>query len=148
MILARKKSGGVVTMSRSIKAFGVAVASASVLLVALPGVAMASGTGCGDDPFNIAECTQVIGTGLKVTSIAGQVKNFTNSTILVEVNISGPNGHITNTAFFDVNSGGVTPWKTWHNPNPNANMTPGDYCTQAISPNGTVYSQDCIEVHT
>lgn len=135
-------------MFRSIKAFGIAIVSASVLAVAVPGTAMASGTGCGTDPDRIAECTQVIGSGLHVTSIAGQVKNFTSGVILVEINIVGPHGHITNTAPFDVNPGGVTAWKTWHNPNPNANMTPGNYCTQAKSPQGIIYSEDCIEVHT
>jgi hypothetical protein len=135
-------------MFRSIKALSVAIAAASALMVAIPGTALADGTGCGGDTVGVAECTQVIGMGLHVTSIAGQVKNFNSGAISVEIYFLGPNGHITNTTFFTVNPGGVTAWMTWHNPNPNANMTPGDYCTQAISPQGKIYSQDCIQVHT
>ena len=108
---------------------------------------MASATACGSAPYGITECTQVIGQGLQITSIGGQVKNATSTVIKVEVYFSGPNGHITNTGFFNVNPGGVTAWQTWHNPNPTAQMKAGNYCTEAISPQGLIYSEYCVAVH-
>ena len=145
----KRNKDGVARMFRSIKAMSIAVASAAVLVVTFPGAAMASGTGCGGDEYNVAECTQVIGTGLQITSIAGQVKNFNSVAVGVEILFWGPNNEgITSTGWFLVNPGGVTAWMTWHNPNPTANMTPGQYCTAAIGSNGINYSQDCIDVHS
>lgn len=145
-------------MFSSLKALGAVVATAAALAIFTPVAAMASpaptnvipatGTACGGTGEGVQECTMVTGIGLQVTSIGGQVKNHNASAVTVEVNITGPNGHITNTAFFAVNGGGVTPFKTWHNPNPNANVTPGNYCTQALDQSGHVLSQACVSVHS
>jgi hypothetical protein len=146
-------------MFSSLKVLGAVVASASALAIFTPVAAMANAApnnaipatappACGGTDKGVQECTLVTGNGLQVTSIGGQVKNTNASTVTVEVNVTGPNGHITNTAFFAVNGGGVTPFKTWHNPNPNANVTPGDYCTQALDQSGNVLSQACVSVHS
>ncbi len=58
----------------------------------------------------------------------------------------GPNGHITNTALLpSVPAGGQAGPFVWHNPNPNANMTPGDYCTEFV---GDFTQADCVDVHS
>jgi hypothetical protein len=58
----------------------------------------------------------------------------------------GPNGHITNTALLpSVPPGHQAGPFVWHNPNPNANMTPGDYCTEWV---GDFSQADCVNVHS
>ena len=151
-------------MIRSIKAITVAIAATSALTIAMPAAAMAStakpatmlrpltGSGCFDKDSGVSivavECTKVVGTGLKVTSIAGQYNNGTNSAQTIYIDFYGPKGYITKTANLKVAGQGSTSYYTWHNPNPNANMPAGYYCTEAFFSNGTAIISDCIEVHT
>jgi hypothetical protein len=93
------------------------------------------------------ECTQVVGTGLRITSISGKFDNQDGATTIY-IDFYGPDGHITNTGNMTVGSNGSTGWITWHNPNPNFNMTAGYYCTEAYLSDGTPIISDCIEVHT
>jgi hypothetical protein len=101
---------------------------------------MASGDSCS---LNYAEneCTAIVGSGLHITSISG-----TFYSAVYEANIRivfyGPNGYITETAVYNVQGGSHIGPFVWHNPNPNANMTPGDYCTQP-----TGITADCVDVH-
>jgi hypothetical protein len=150
-------------MIRSVKAITAAIAAASALTIAMPVAAMASiakpatvlrpqtGEGCYSGAIGYGvdgqECTEVVGTGLKVTSIAG---NFTagSSSETIYIEYYGPNGYITKTGNFALSEGETTGWHTWHNPKPNANMTPGYYCTEAYKSNGSPILSDCIQVHT
>jgi hypothetical protein len=150
-------------MIRSIKAITVAIAAASALTIAMPVAAMAStakpatvlrpltGEGCytGAIGFGVdgEECTEVVGSGLKVTSIAGEfIAGSSSEKIYIEY--YGPKGYITKTGIFSLSEGESTGWHTWHNPNPNSNMPAGDYCTEAFNTNGTGIISDCIQVHT
>jgi hypothetical protein len=138
------------------------VASAIIVVSAAPAPAMAStvspatGTGCYSGIFGFndyAECTTVTGTGLKVTSIAGKAVNSSSQPLNnVHLEFYGPKGVITNTATFNLPGNTQTGWYTWHNPNPNAIMPAGDYCTELwIARAGGGYTSmadACIEVHT
>ena len=151
-------------MIRSVKAITAAIAAASALTIAMPVAAMAStakpatvlrpqtGEGCYDKDSGVSivgeECTEVVGSGLKVTSISGQFNNGTNSAETIYIYYYGPKGYITKTANLNVPAQGSTSWHTWHNPNPNANMPAGDYCTEAYKSNGSPIISDCIQVHT
>ena len=149
-------------MIRSVKAITAVFVAASALGIAMPVAAMAStaqpamarpqtGEGCYTGPLGFGtdgqECTEVVGTGLKVTSIAGEFTAGTSSeTIYIEY--YGPNGYITKTGNFSLSEGETTGWHTWHNPNPNATMKAGYYCTEAYRSNGAAIMSDCILVHT
>jgi len=150
-------------MIRSIKAITVAIAATSALTIAMPAAAMAgtakpatvlrpmTGEGCYSGTFTFGlggeECTKVTGTGLKITSIEG---NFTagSSAETIYIEYYGPNGYITKTGNFALSEGETTGWHTWHNPNPNATMKSGYYCTEAYRSDGAPIISDCILVHT
>jgi hypothetical protein len=147
---------------RSRNAIMGAVASAIVLATAAPTTAMANaagpsviqpmtGVGCygGIGSSTYQECTQVVGSGLKVTSISGEFNNNGPFPATIYIKYYGPKGDITKTGSLTVAPGKSTGYHTWHNPNPTANMTPGDYCTEAFFA-GTTQGiiSDCIEVHT
>lgn len=129
-----------------------AAALATVLATAAPSAATGAGCYGGVNPaqYQGQECTLVVGSGLKVTSISGKFNNTMPWAYLnIYIEFYGPNGHITNTTTMEVPPGGSTGYHTWHNPHPNANMTPGYYCTEAIdSDNFKPIFSDCIEVHT
>lgn len=94
------------------------------------------------------ECTEVIGSGLHITSISGTFKNRSSTTYSnVRIRFYGPNGTITYTGYYPGYAGKTLGPFVWHNPNPNANMTPGNYCTQAVGDVGVIQS-DCIGVHS
>lgn len=130
-------------------------ASAILLTTAMPATAMASsakpatvrpltGEGC-----NGLECTEVVGTGLQITSISGAANNTSPLPLNnIHIEFYGPNGLITNTPQFNLPPYSSSGWRTWHNPNPSANMTPGDYCTELWQyVNGGYTGQsDCINV--
>jgi hypothetical protein len=92
------------------------------------------------------ECTAVVGSGLQITSISGTFKHQADYAIDNEkIVYYGPNGTITSTATYNVPAGSQLGPFVWHNPNPTANMTPGDYCTEA---EGGYNISDCIDVHS
>jgi hypothetical protein len=145
---------------RSVKAIAVAAVPAAIFMAAAPVTAMAStaqpsiarpmtGVGCygGTSDDLGQECTEVVGSGLKITSIAGEYNNTTPFTDTVYIDYYGPKGYITKTGSLTVASGGSTGYHTWHNPKPNVNMPAGDYCTEAIlvAANRPIWS-DCIDV--
>jgi hypothetical protein len=105
---------------------------------------MASGDSCNHQPVG-EECTAVVGSGLHITSISGTFKDHSSSIPAdgVVIEFYGPNGYITKTAPHNVPAGGSIGPFVWHNPNPTANMTPGDYCTEDIGGHA-----DCIDVHS
>jgi hypothetical protein len=133
-------------MIRTIKAVTAVAAAAAALVIAVPGSAMATGNGCNQGDG--LECTTVTGPGLKITSITGSWFNNSSSKQTVYLVAYGPDGYITKTGYYTVAVGSSTGAHTWHNPNPNANMTAGDYCTEAYSSTGPALISDCIEVHT
>jgi hypothetical protein len=155
---------------------GLAVAAAVVLSLglALPGRALAASTPasharvatppltivpysagpyCNNYPSGAwANCTTVIGTGLKITSISGFTVNDVNVTEKnMHVQIYGPNGTIKNCGTFSVAGGAFGPTCTWTNPSPNTNEPAGDYCsvTWQLESNGTYQDSgaECIGVH-
>ncbi len=148
--------------SRVARKITTAATAASIFVLVAPVTAMASadqpsvvrpmtGVGCysGTSYGEGQECTEVVGSGLKVTSISGEFNNTTPFTATIYIDFYGPNGHITNTGNLTVASGKSTGYHTWHNPNPNANMTPGDYCTEAfLAGSNLAFWSDCIQVHT
>ena len=99
-----------------------------------------------------ANCTTVIGSGLKITSISGfavddigvQLKNM-------HVEIYGPKGAIKNCGTFTLNYPINGPTCTWTNPSPNTNEPAGDYCsvTWQLESDGTYQDSgaECIGVH-
>jgi hypothetical protein len=148
---------------RSIKAIAIAAVPASIFMVAAPVAAMAStvqpsvvqpltGSGCysGVGTHDLGqECTEVVGSGLKITSISGEYNNTTPYSATVYIDYYGPKGYITKTGNLTVASKASTGYHTWHNPNPNTNEPAGDYCTEAflVAGNKGIWS-DCIQVHT
>jgi hypothetical protein len=106
-----------------------------------------SGNSCTIGLSDPQECTAIVGSGLNITSISGTFKNRTSNEIDdVIIFFYGPNGNITSTATYDVPGGKSIGPFVWHNPNPNATMTPGDYCTEAESP--AIDVADCVDVHS
>jgi hypothetical protein len=128
----------------------IALAGCAMLLsAALPATtAMAapipqSGNSCGPQIVGAQECTAIVGTGLKITSISGTLYNNSPAELYdVYIEFYGPNGYITKTATYDIPAWGHIGGFVWHNPNPNANMTAGDYCTQGAG------HSDCVDVHS
>src|ERR1700760_4736500 len=127
-------------MIRSIKAITVAIAATSALTIAMPAAAMAStakpatmlrpltGSGCFDKDSGVSivavECTKVVGTGLKVTSIAGQYNNGTNSAQTIYIDFYGPKGYITKTANLKVAGEGSAERYTGEEHDPQRNQPP------------------------
>jgi hypothetical protein len=141
-----------IAAGRSSKVLIALAGCATLLSAVLPGTAMAAtrpsvtplnGSSC--DPYIIGaqECTAVVGSGLKITSISGTFNNNGPSEDYgVSVEFYGPNGYITRTATYNVPKySSIGPF-VWHNPNPNATMPAGDYCTEAEG------HSDCIDVHS
>ena len=98
-----------------------------------------------------ANCTTVIGSGLKITSISGFTVNDSGLTEKnMHVQIYGPNGTIKNCGTFTLNSPNG-PTCTWTNPSPNTNETAGSYCsvTWQLESDGTYRDSgaECIGVH-
>jgi hypothetical protein len=153
--------------------FGLVMAAAVVLSLglALPGRALAAtpsashahlvkaprpdsaGPYCNNYPSGgWANCTTVIGSGLKITSISGfavddagvQEKNM-------HVEIYGPRGAIKNCGTFTLNYPNKGPTCTWTNPSPNTNEPAGSYCsvTWQFESDGTYRDSgaECIGVH-
>lgn len=149
---------------------GVAAAVVLALGLVLPGQAFAATTSgshsnlvkrpipnsagpyCNNYPTgDWANCTTVIGSGLKITSISGftvddggiQEKNM-------HVEIYGPKGVIKNCGTFTLNYPNG-PTCTWTNPSPNTNEPAGSYCsvTWQLESNGTYQDSgaECIGVH-
>jgi hypothetical protein len=99
-----------------------------------------------------ANCTTVIGSGLKITSISGfavddagvQLKNM-------HVQIYGPKGTLKNCGTFTLNYPTNGPTCTWTNPSPNTNEPAGSYCsvTWQLESDGTYQDSgaECIGVH-
>jgi hypothetical protein len=151
----------------------VAAAAALTLGLALPGRALAStasvsqsdlakapavvpysaGPYCNNYPLGAwANCTTVIGTGLKITSISGFTVNDVNvAEKNMHVQIYGPNGTIKNCGTFTVQAASNGPTCTWTNPSPNTNEPAGSYCsvTWQLESNGTYQDSgaECIGVH-
>jgi hypothetical protein len=151
------------------------LAATAVLLIglALPGRAMAAtaahsharlaqgqtkiipftGSGCNTQGLaNWYNCTTVVGSGLKITSVSGYTLNYARSSLSnMHVEIYGPNGLIKNCSPFTLPGGGQGPTCTWTNPSPNATMTAGDYCSVAWQYQGNNYyaegAPECIGVH-
>ena len=94
------------------------------------------------------ECTAIVGSGLHITSISGTFKNRSSTTYPnVQIVFYGPNGYITSTNYYPGTAGATLGPFVWHNPNPTANMTPGDYCTETEGPDGPNQA-DCVDVHS
>jgi hypothetical protein len=113
-----------------------------------------TGSGCNYQGIGVHwyNCTTVVGGGLKITSISGYTVNYLRgSQSNMHVEIYGPNGLIKNCAPFTLPGGGQGPTCTWNNPNPNATMTAGDYCSVAWQYQGNNYYEEgapeCIGVH-
>lgn len=99
-----------------------------------------------------ANCTTVIGSGLKITSISGYTVNDGTATEKnMHVQIYGPNGTIKNCGTFTLPLGGFGPTCTWTNPSPNATEPAGSYCsvTWQRESDGTYRDSgaECIGVH-
>jgi hypothetical protein len=128
-------------------------ALAAIFAFFLPvGAANASATTC--HPItSLSECTSVAGSGLKITSISGHLYNSTLEVSYsnVHIEIYGPNGLIKNCGQYNQGFGNG-PTCSWTNPHPTANMTPGDYCSEAWQYTyGSGYaplSTECIGVHS
>ena len=144
-------------MIRSIKAIAMMAVPASIFMAAAPVAAMAgtaqplTGSGCYGGTTVIQdhgqECTKVVGSGLKITSIAGEYNNTTPFAETVYIDYYGPKGYITKTGSITVASGGSTGYHTWHNPTPSVNRPAGDYCTEAFLVEGNLpIFSDCIDV--
>lgn len=115
--------------------------------------ANASGNGCNTAPTGASECTQVIGSGLKITSITGHLQ-IDDVRVLplanVHIEIFGPHGLIKNCNEY-TQTGDIGPNCGYKVPNPTANQAAGYYCTEAWQRIFTLYqplSTECILVHT
>jgi hypothetical protein len=121
--------------------------------LAHPVIPFSAGPYCNNYPAGAwANCTTVIGSGLKITSISGFMVNDVNVTEKnMHVEIYGPNGLIKNCGTFSVAGGSLGPTCTWTNPSPNANEPAGSYCSVSwqLESNGTYQDSgaECIGVH-
>jgi hypothetical protein len=119
------------------------LASASTHATVTPQTA----TGCNPDTlYPVQQCTQLIGDGLIINSITGIAINWSDYSISeVHIEIYGPKGTIKNCAQFNLAAYATAPICTWKNPNQNANMPPGDYCSRTWAYNGSGYTEIGVE---
>lgn len=141
----------------------IAAGCVTALSSALPATAMAatvhpsvvpppitdSGDGCSASIAGQSqECTEIVGSGLHITSISGTFKNSSSTTYPnVRIFFYGPNGNITSTGYYTGTAEKTLGPFVWRNPNPTANMTPGDYCTETAGPDGPNQA-DCVNVRS
>ena len=112
-------------------------------------------SGCNPDPFSsTAECTTVIGKGLKIRSVYGDITNDTNSAIRdVHIEIFYGPGHkrIHDCGSFNLPPLSVSSTCSWKNPHPKLKVKAGNYCTEAWHKNRrnnySVLSVECIDIH-
>ena len=115
--------------------------------------APATGTGCNPDPVSpVTECTTVVGTGLKISSISGWTVNETFGTFnkSLHIEIYGPQGHLGNCNPFSLGPLATGPTCVWRNPHPNVNRKGGNYCSRVWRLAGghySVLSAECVKVH-
>jgi hypothetical protein len=130
-------------VKRSSKFLIVLAGCATLLSVSFPATALASGDSCSPQIIGGQECTAIVGSGLKITSISGTYRNNgPTEEYDILIDFYGPNGNITSTATYNVPAyGSIGPF-VWHNPTPTVNRPAGDYCTQ-----GGGHS-DCVDVHS
>jgi hypothetical protein len=91
--------------------------------------------------------------GLEVNSISGKaLSNVSYNITEVHIEIYGPHGHIHNCGEFTLNAFRTGPTCIWNNPNPETNVTAGDYCSRAWQKVTSGYyidlSNECIGVHS
>jgi hypothetical protein len=146
---------------RSSKVLIALAGCATLLSAVLPGTAMAAtaappppipqtGDSCSLQYIGAQECTEVVGSGLKITSISGTFKNHAQNPVYdIYIDFYGPGGkYITATATTpEVGANSQYGPFVWHNPNPTVNMPAGDYCTEGASPGIAGGTADCIDVH-
>ena len=112
-----------------------------------------SGTDCNPNPLAaVSECTTVLGSGLKISQITGiAISNVDYNITEVHIQIYGPKGTIHNCPNITLQAFS-TAGCTWPNPNPNATMAAGDYCSTAwehiAGGNYARLSTECINVHS
>lgn len=95
------------------------------------GVAHAGATTCSTriPGIDVQECTSVVGSGLKITSISGRLLvDKTGGTYHIE--IFGPHGLIKNCASYKQTTTSFGPWCTFNTADPNVNNVAGDYCSE------------------
>src|SRR4029077_615811 len=115
------------------------------------GVIPDTGKACNPNPLDtVTECTKVVGTGLKITSLTGYFVAY-GPLSNVHIELYGPHGLIKNCPTFNTN-GGTSPYCIWTNPHPTVNQTGGNYCSegwQLIAPGdyGSL-GVECIDVHS
>lgn len=124
------------------------------------GVANASVSAADAIPFSASacepllfdtECTSVVGTGLKITSISGYFYAADLPVNGIHIEIYGPRGLIKNCGQYNQTTK-HGPTCTWTNPSPNTNEPAGSYCTEAWQNQGSngysSLSVECIGVHS
>jgi hypothetical protein len=128
----------------------------AILGLLVPATASATDTECNPNPFQSAnECTKVVGTGLYVDSIGGQLFSNTYDFLRdVHIEIYGPGKHgprfLHNCASFTLDPLGVSDVCLWVNPEPHVRVRAGDYCSQAwqwLHQQWIVVSTECVGVH-
>jgi hypothetical protein len=124
---------------------GVAKASVSA-----PSVIPFSASGCERFLFD-TECTSVVGSGLKITSISGYFDAADLPYNGLHIEIFGPKGLIKNCPQYNQTTE-IGPTCSWTNPSPNTNEPAGNYCTEAWQNQGSNgysgISTLCIDVHS
>jgi hypothetical protein len=144
---------GLRTFSRTIRLVMLSATLALVSSFALPvAAANASGISCPVSGQDFFECTDVHGSGLKITNIVAHVTSYVAPTPNVHIEIYGPHGHIANSAEYTQLTG-TGPNFTYWVPNPTANQAAGDYCSTAWQrlTNGSykeLTDRACVLVHT
>lgn len=86
------------------------------------------------------ECTNVVSSGLKITSITGHLNlQVGASGYDIHIEVYGPHGHIANCPEY-TQIGTTGPNCGYSVPNPTANQAAGYYCTRAWQRTGSLYT--------
>jgi hypothetical protein len=140
------------SMKRLSVVFGALLLAVGATMFGGAPAALATGTGCNPDPFSqVQECTTVVGSGLRISSISGWTVNNTSSTFdNLHIEIYGPQGHLGNCNVFSLGNLATGPTCVWRNPSPLVDRVGGDYCSrvwQLFNGRYTVGSSECVNVH-